>query len=392
MFDYDICVIGGCGRIGLPIAIAMADKGKKVVVYDLDKTRLEQVRQGIMPFREEGCDELLRRVVNKNLIATEDPALISRCKFVVVTIGTPVEEHLNPQYGNMVRFFQDLLPYLAAGQYIILRSTVYPGTAERVDSFLKEKGAGVHLTFCPERLAEGVALAELQSLPQIVSAFDEEGATVVSELFRTLTEDIVYLEPLEAELAKLFSNTWRYIQFSIANQLYMLTDRVGLDYYKIYDAVTYKYPRTQGIPRPGFAAGPCLFKDTLQLSSFSNNSFFLGHSAMLVNEGLPNYLVQQLKDKTNLKEKRVGILGMAYKANSDDERDSLSFKLKRLLEIAAKEVYCTDVYVKRDYFISAEELIRRADIIIVAAPHDEYRDLNIGGDKMLVDVWNFYNK
>jgi UDP-N-acetyl-D-mannosaminuronic acid dehydrogenase len=392
VFDQDICVIGGCGRAGLPIALALADKGKKVVVYDLDVARVEQVKKGISPFREEGCGEILERVVNKNLIATNDTSFISKSKFIIVIIGTPIEEHLNPYYTGILKFFQDLRSYLVKGQYIILRSTVYPGTAKKIDSYLKKENTGVYLTFCPERIAEGHALTELKSLPQIVSAFDEEGIKAVSELFRTLTEEIVILKPLEAELAKLFTNTWRYIQFSIANQLFILSDQAGVDFYKVYDAITYKYPRTQGMPKPGLTAGPCLLKDTMQLASFSNNNFFLGHAAMLINEGLPNYIVQQLTLKTNLSDKRVGILGMAFKADSDDERDSLSFKLKRLLEVAAKEVYCTDVYVKRDYFISTGELIRRSDIIILAAPHKEYRDLEFSSDKMVVDIWNFYGK
>ena len=392
MAGYDICVLGGCGRVGLPLALALADKGKKVMICDRDQTRLARVEQGMMPFMEEGCAAILKRVIGKNLFGSSDIAVISGCKFIIITVGTPVEEHLNPHYAAMVKLFGDLFPYLVKDQYIIMRSTVYPGTTDKLDGFLKSKQAGVHLAYCPERISEGKALVELAGLPQIVSAFTDEDTRVVSELFKLLAKEIVVLRPMEAELAKLFSNTWRYIQFSIANQLFMLTDRAGLDFYNIYRAITYHYPRMQGIPTPGFTAGPCLFKDTLQLSSFSGNSFFLGHAAVLVNEGIPNYIVQQLKDKTKLKDKKVGILGMAFKANSDDDRDSLAFKLKRILEIEALEVYCTDVYVKRDYFISAGELVRKADIIIIAAPHDEYRQLKIGPDKMVVDIWNFFRQ
>jgi UDP-N-acetyl-D-mannosaminuronic acid dehydrogenase len=339
---------------------------------------------------EEGCEAILKRVYGKNLFTSADIAAISDCKFVIITVGTPVEEHLNPHYAAMVKLFSELFPYLVKGQYIIMRSTVYPGTTDKLDSYLKEKNAGVHLAYCPERISEGKALVELAELPQIVSSFSNEDTRVASDLFKLLAREIVVLKPMEAELAKLFTNTWRYIQFSIANQLYMLTERAGLDFYNIYRAITYNYPRMNGIPAPGFTAGPCLFKDTLQLSSFSGNSFFLGHAAVLINEGIPNYIVQQLKDKINLREKRVGILGMAFKANSDDERDSLAFKLKRILEIEALEVFCTDAYVKRDYFVSAEDLISKSDIIIIAAPHDEYRNLKIGPDKMVVDIWNFY--
>ncbi len=392
MFKYDVCAIGGCGRVGLPLSIAFADRGLNVAIYDLDKNRISQVTGGEMPFMEEGCDIKLKKVIGKTLHASDSPRVISQAQFIMVTIGTPVDEHLNPQYSGMVRFFESITKYLVPGQHIILRSTVYPGTSEKISDFLGKRNMKVHISFCPERIAEGKALEELESLPQIVSGFDGESIEAVSTLFRRLTKDVIILEPIEAELAKLFTNSWRYVQFAIANQFYMLANRYDIDYYRIHNAMTYKYPRTQDLPRPGFAAGPCLFKDTMQLAAFSNNMFYLGHSAMLVNEGLPNYLVDRLKSETQLSDKSVGILGMAFKGNSDDERDSLSFKLKRILEIEAGTVYCSDPYVKRDYFITHIELIQRCDIIILAAPHDQYKSLKIPETKMLVDIWNFYNK
>ena len=392
MFSFDVCVIGGCGRVGLPLSIAFADRGLNVVICDLDKDRVDEVRSGLMPFREEGCEDRLKRVINKTLTIADSPDAISESRFVIITIGTPVDQHLNPDFSAMLSFFQTLLPYLISGQYVILRSTVYPGTAEKISNFLQTNGANVHLAFCPERIVEGKALSELVSLPQIVSAFDEDCVQAVSDLFKRLTQDIVVVKPIEAELAKLFTNAWRYIQFSIANQFFLLANQHGLDYSKIHHAITYKYPRAQDQPKPGFAAGPCLFKDTMQLAAFSSNSFFLGHAAMLVNEGLPNYIVQTLKTKNDLANQNVGILGMAFKADSDDERDSLSFKLKALLEVEAKKVYCTDPYVKRDYFVGAEDLVKMCDIIIVAAPHEEYKRLHIGDNRLLVDVWNLYGK
>lgn len=392
MFSYDICTIGGCGRVGLPLSIAFADKGLKVVIYDLDEGRKNKLREGIMPFREEGCDEKLKRLTGRNLKIADGLQAIGQSKFIIVTIGTPIEEHLNPLYSAMIKFFQNLLPHLVPDQYIILRSTVYPGTTERIDRFLRDSGIDVHVAFCPERIVEGKALPELENLPQIVSAFDRQTAREVAGLFRELTPDIVITEPAEAEMAKLFTNTWRYIRFAAANQFYLLADSYGLDYHRIYKAMTHNYPRAQDLPGPGFAAGPCLLKDTMQLAAFSANTFFLGYAAMLVNEGLPNHILQKLKQQTGLTDKKVGILGMAFKANSDDERDSLSFKLKRLLEMEAGRVYCADPYVKRNYIIPAEELVELCDIIIVACPHDDYRALEIKEDKLLVDIWNFYNR
>lgn len=390
MFKYDVCVVGGCGRVGLPLAIAFAEKGLKVIVHDIDEEKLKKVAAGVMPFREKGCDELLKKVVNRYLFASNRPSVIGQARFVIITIGTPVEEHLNPRYNEMVKFFDSILKYLADGQHIILRSTVYPGTTSNIRDHLRRRGRKVHLTFCPERTAENRALEELASLPQIVSGFNKKSVGEAARLFRRLTRDIITLEPVEAELAKLFTNSYRYIQFATANQFYMLAGKYDIDYYRIHHAMTHKYPRMQGMPRPGFAAGPCLFKDTMQLGAFSNNSYFLGHSAMLANEGLPDFIVEMLKNKTDLKNKTVGILGMAFKANSDDERDSLSFKLKRLLEMSAAGVYCTDPYVQRAYFIDAQKLLKLCDIIILATPHDEYKKLHIPPDKLLIDIWNFY--
>jgi UDP-N-acetyl-D-mannosaminuronic acid dehydrogenase len=193
-------------------------------------------------------------------------------------------------------------------------------------------------------------------------------------------------------LAKLFTNVWRYIQFSIANQFYQIAVQNGVDFYRIYDAITYKYPRAQNFPPAGFAAGPCLFKDTMQLAAYSNNSFFLGHAAMLINEGLPNFIVQRLKDKIPLKDKTVGLLGLAFKANNDDKRESLSYKLKKILQIEAGRVLCSDVYIKDNDLIPADRLIEQSDIIILATPHKEYAELTIDSNKILVDIWNFYGK
>jgi len=196
------------------------------------------------------------------------------------------------------------------------------------------------------------------------------------------------LTPQEAELAKLFTNAWRYANFAISNQFYMLAQNCGLDFYRIHDAVTRDYPRMRSFAKAGFAAGPCLLKDTLQLAAFSQNNFFLGHAAMLINEGLPQFLVQQLRPH-DLPNKRVAILGMAFKAESDDNRDSLSYKLKKLLEVEALEVLCTDPYVPDRGMVPLETAIRKADIIIIGAPHAQYREIDIPYGKVVVDPWNF---
>jgi UDP-N-acetyl-D-mannosaminuronic acid dehydrogenase len=391
--SYDVCIVGGLGHVGLPLGISLAQSGRKVVLYDINKEVMDTFTQGEMPFMEKGAEEILKEVLEKNLFVSSDRQLISNSYFVVIVIGTPVDEHLNPQFTIFKEFFLDLLEFIRDDQHIILRSTVFPGTTEKVKDLLRSYGKQTKVSFCPERIAEGKAMEELRSLPQIVASFDEPSFKEAKELFLYLTDDVISLKPMEAELAKLFTNVWRYIQFSISNQFYQIADQAGLDFYKIYEAITYNYPRTKGLPQAGFAAGPCLFKDTMQLASFSNNTFFLGHAAMLVNEGLPNFIVQRLKEKYPLKDKVVGILGMAFKGDSDDQRESLSYKLKKILEIESKEVLCTDPFVKDHTLVCVDEVLNNSDILILGAPHSLYKDLEIDCSlKVLVDVWNFFGK
>jgi UDP-N-acetyl-D-mannosaminuronic acid dehydrogenase len=215
---------------------------------------------------------------------------------------------------------------------------------------------------------------------------------MASELFGRIAKSIIRLSPLEAELTKIFANVWRYIQFATANQFFMIATDYGLDFYKIYEAMTRDYPRMAGLPKSGFAAGPCLFKDTMQLAAANNNNFALGHAAMLINEGLPNFVVRHLKQKFDLSEKRVGLLGMAFKADSDDPRESLSYKLRKVLEYEAAEVLCTDVHIKDPSFRPLDEVLDRSDILVVGAPHREYRTLAMPEGKPVVDIWNIYGK
>lgn len=384
---YDICVIGGAGHVGLPLSLAFADKGKKVVIYDINKIGLDSINEGKMPFLENGAETVLNSVINKTLFTSEKPEVISQAKFVVVIIGTPVDDHLNPKYHEMKRFFVNIIPYLNNEHIIILRSTIYPGLTEKTRKLLKKTYPDIEVCFCPERIAEGKAMEELYSLPQIVSGFNENALKSVNALFSNLTKDVLTVSPLEAELTKLFTNSWRYIQFAVANQFYMIAEDYDLEFYNIYEAMTFNYPRTKGLPKPGWAAGPCLFKDTMQISAFYNNKFFLGHSAMLINEGLPNFIIERLRKEHALEEKIVGILGMAFKAESDDKRESLSYKLQKVLEIEAQAVYCSDVYIKNDSFLSEAELIDKCDIIVIGAPHKKYQNLDFK-DTIVIDVWN----
>ncbi len=385
-----IAIVGGCGHVGLPLGIVLASKaGLQVDLLDIDSAKVELVNSGTMPFMERGADELLRQVAGKSLRATLDPTCIRSAEAVITVVGTPVDRHLNPTVGDVYRSIDALLDHMQDGALLVLRSTVYPGVTKLVYERLRKLNRKVLLAFCPERIAEGNAVEELIKLPQIVSGFEPEATAVASRLFGLIAPSLIELTPPEAELAKLFTNAWRYANFAISNQFYMLAQSRGLDFYRIHDAVTRDYPRMRSFAKAGFAAGPCLLKDTLQLAAFSQNNFFLGHAAMLINEGLPMFLVEQLRPY-DLANKRVAILGMGFKAESDDKRDSLSYKLKKLLEVEALEVLCTDPYVPDSTLVPLETAMRKADIVIVGAPHAVYRELEIPAEKIVIDPWNFF--
>ena len=383
----NVTIIGGCGHVGLPLGLALADSGMKVTAYDISRSSVDTVNSGVMPFREDGAAEVLSRVRGQGyFIATTEASSVSGADVVIVVIGTPVDEHLNPDPTAIREALEECIDHFQDGQLVILRSTVYPGVTAMLAQLFQDRGLKLDVAFCPERLAEGFAMTELYSLPQIVAGVNPQATQRAAELFERLSPETITLEPEEAEMAKLFTNSWRYIKFATANQFYMMANERGLDFEKIRAALAHNYPRAQDLPRAGFAAGPCLFKDTMQLAAFSDNSFGLGHAAMLVNEGLPLYVVSRMEQLFHLRATSVAILGMAFKADSDDVRSSLSYKLKRLLKFRAREVVCTDPYVTTDPDLVDFERAVQADVLVIGAPHAQYS--HISTDKPVIDIWN----
>jgi UDP-N-acetyl-D-mannosaminuronic acid dehydrogenase len=387
--SFDAVVIGGGGHVGLPLAIMLSSRGVNTAIYDISPSAVEVINSGNMPFWEPGAEKLLQGSLQaKTLIATTDPSVTGETDSLIVVIGTPVDEHLNPDPQAITLALERCRRYLRNGQLLILRSTIYPGVTRQVEKELEAWGLEIDVAFAPERIAEHNAVEELVSLPQIVSSRTQRGFDRASELFSRIAPAIIRLSPEEAELAKLFTNTWRYVKFAMANQFYMMAESKGLNYENIRSAIRQDYPRAADVPSAGFAAGPCLFKDTMQLAAFSDNNFHLGHSAMLVNEGMPSFIVSQLESKHDLSNMTVGILGMAFKAGSDDIRSSLSYKLKRVLKFRAKRVITTDPMVLNSVdkdLIPLEQVLQEADILILATPHKEYKGL--ATNKPLVDMW-----
>ena len=386
-----ITVIGGAGHIGLPLSIVFANKDFDVAVLDKNKSAMEIAKKGIMPFREKDGVKNLKKALKKKIKFYSEPSSFISDSTVVITVGTPVDNFLNPDMRQIKECIDSLIPYLKKGQLIILRSTVYPGTSDWLYKYLFKKKK-CDIAFCHERVIQGYTFDEIEKLQQIIAASSKTALKRATLIFKKISKKIVYCSLKEAEFSKLFSNSFRYAQFAIANEFYMLADKAGLDFNKIRKITKDGYPRAESLPSAGFAAGPCLLKDTMQLLSFSRNNFSIGNSSMLINEGLVLYLIDKLETKYNLKSKNVGLLGMAFKAECDDTRSSLSYKMKKILSAKVNKIYCTDPFVKTDKNLSSlDKTINNSNILIICVPHKKYKNLNLK-NKEVIDIWGFIKK
>lgn len=385
----DVAIVGGCGHVGLPFGLVLANVGLKVALIDSDEERASTVRAGRMPFLEHGADDLLASTLGRTLSVVDGLDAAVDARWIVITIGTPVDDHLSPRLEPLFDLFDELAPKLGAEQTIVLRSTVFPGTTRELARRLEGAGCQVGLAYCPERIAQGFAITELDKLPQIVSGVTPEATDSALELFHHVTTRTLVVDPEEAELAKLFLNSWRYIQFAIANQFFMMAEERGLDFNRIHEAMTDGYERGRDFPRAGFTAGPCLLKDTLQLAASDRTRFPLGQAAMMVNEGLADFVVARLAEQRDLEHATVGILGMAFKRNVDDTRESLAFRVRKLLTFRGARVLATDPLARDESFVPLENVLAESDVLVIGAPHDAYRELQIPNGIEVVDVWGF---
>ncbi|MEA2645280.1 MAG: UDP-N-acetyl-D-mannosaminuronic acid dehydrogenase [Chloroflexota bacterium] len=390
----------GTGRVGLPLALILADKGLDVVGLDVNADYVRRLKNGEMPFWEEGAGELLERHIDKGFHPTDDPAALTVCDYLVLTLGTPVDSNMDPDLSQIDAALDQLGPHLKKGQTLVLRSTVSPGTTRWVRAKLEDElgfkvGTDLFLAFCPERIAEGRALKELTTVPQIVGGIDAESSRRAAALFKPLGVEILETDDISAELAKLFTNMYRYINFSISNEFMIIAGRWQRDINHIVKLVNHGYARG-GLALPGFTAGPCLFKDGFFLVNeipFTD----LITTAWKINESVPLFLVTSLKAHGELRNKKAVIMGAAFKADSDDPRQSLSFKVQKALERERANVVMHDPHVP-GLDSDLATTLRGAEVVFVATNHTAYRHLTpatlrgmVGANCLVCDIWNIFD-
>ncbi len=395
----DVSVIG-LGRVGLPLALSFADRGLEVLGIDKDPSRLNAVGEGRMPFAEGGGEELLDRVhASGRLSLSERVSDAARARHIVITLGTPSFSHIEIDMRDIRSALDDLLGALAPGHSLILRSTVAPGTTDFVAGYLAkhrgfEIGEELFVAHAPERIAAGRFIEEIDTLPCIIGGAGARSGEVVAELFSAFRAPIVQTTPVQAELAKIWTNILRYTSFALPNLLMMDCERYSANVFEVIDLINRDYPRG-GIAQPGFTAGTCLRKDfTFSEERSAAPGMLLAVSR--VNESVPLFLLEGARRRLgSLANRKVAVLGLAFKADTDDERDSLAHKLVRLLERELADVVIHDPHVPTPT-ASLSEALDGADVVIVATNHSEFREPRTlasiaeqaAADCLVVDPWN----
>lgn len=387
----EISIIGGAGHVGFPLGLIFSSKGYLVKLVDKNKDNLKKIQSGISPFLEQGSENLLKKMLKmKRLLTTSELREVKSSKYIIICIGTPINDNLKPEVQNFINFFKYLKKFLNKKHQVIIRSSVYPGVIDKVYNIIK--GRTKNLSYCPERIVQGKSIKELPDISQLISGINKQSIFNSQKLFKKISKKTIQVKIIEAELIKLFSNAYRYVHFAISNQFYMICKNQKLDFFKIREIMKDGYKRNAHIPMSGFTAGPCLLKDTMQLSYFYNKQFSLGHSAMEINEGMPKFIIDSLEKKYNLKNKTIGLLGLTFKADSDDIRDSLAIKLLKYLKKRKIKTLYSDEYFYLKGSQKKQELIKKSDIIIIGAPHKKYENLKFSKNKAVVDIWGFLKK
>ncbi|MBA2505502.1 MAG: nucleotide sugar dehydrogenase [Thermoleophilaceae bacterium] len=385
----------GLGRVGLPLALSFADRGFRVIGVDKQERVLDSLRAGRMPFEETGTQALLERV---NAAGSMELALTAQdaaeADWIVLTLGTPALSHIEIDIADIRSVIDDLLPLLREGQTLILRSTVAPGTTDWLAGYLEQKrglriGEDFFVAHVPERIAAGRFLEEIASLPCVIGGVGEHSGEKATEAFEPFGTEIVQTSPVQAELAKIWTNILRYANFALPNLLMMNCEQYGANVFEVIDLVNHDYPRG-GIALPGLTAGTCLRKD-FAFSEERSSAPGMLLAVSRVHETVPLFLVEGLRRRLggSLKDRRVAVLGLAFKRDSDDVRDSLSYKLIRLLERELAVVTRNDPNVPAESE-PLEEALAGAEAVVVATNHSEYEHLlaKLPDGTLVVDPWN----
>lgn len=397
-----VTVVGAGGHVGLPFSLVVANYGHHVFGLDVNTQVLNMLRSGVLPYVEEKGEEYLKEALKEDSIQfTNDSSCITESDVVAIMIGTPVDSENNPRLDDILHFVEyTLCDHMVKGTTIILRSTVAPGTTEVIKNLIEntlhyKEGEDFFLVFAPERVAQGVGIIESNKFPQLVGAFSDKSFQMAKKFFDTFIAESIQLTPREAEMAKLMTNMYRYVNFALANEFYMIGTDQGVDVHKIIRAANKDYPRLN-IPLPGpNVGGPCLFKDGKFLLSDVPYADLI-QTSFLINEGMPEYMFKQIT-KLNPKVKKIAILGATFKADCDDSRNSLSFKFAKVCKRHGIEYAFFDPYIVHPDNMWPMTELKDYNAFVIMTPHkvfQKFYDEHISKEKnaVMADAWKFLDR
>ena len=389
----NVLVVGGAGHIGLPLSLFLFSKSQNVTIFDISAKAVADINNGKMPFIEHGCEEILKQAIGSQSFRAINDLSEYEGKLwpvAIIIIGTQLLDNQQPDRLGVFECVKSIIGNLSEGALLILRSTIYPGTTDLVEEHLEKLGrSDVSVVFAPERIAEGFALKELQNLPQIVGTNNEIAADLGKSFFTSLGIVVLEASATEAEIIKLLTNSYRFAHFAIANALYLTSENLGLDYIRVFELMTYKYPRLESLPKPGYVGGPCLIKDSIQLNSFIGGDSYLIKFALKANGDMVDHTVAKaLALRKNDSQFAVGVIGVGFKPDIDDFRDSPIVEVMRKLKDEGIKVFYSDPYAQIEEFDkrNIEELQEISDVLLIGTIHSEYKGLQV--TKPYISVWN----
>ena len=419
--DFDVGIVG-LGYVGLTLGTAIAKSGLKVLGVEKNKEIVSIVNSGKSHFAELGLEQIIKEQIdNGNLIAKNKFDPTDRCKYFIITVGTPLDLSGKPRLDMIKSAVSEIVNQINEGAVVIVRSTVEVGTTRNcIDLELKKTNKKYYLAMCPERTLEGNAIKELNTLPQIIGSDDLDTFDKVSKLFRKLTNSIIYVNSYEAaEIIKLVDNTYRDVQFGFANEVARMCDAVGVNAIEVIEAGKQNYPRTN-VALPGLVGGPCLEKDP-HIFNHSAKKYGIDleitKAARFVNENHPKELVSKIVERSckskSIDKLKIVFLGMAFKGKplTDDLRGSMATfvlkEFKRILPNSSMGIYdpvVSEQKLKSHYpgcliYENISDAVNKADVAMITNNNEIFSNQNLNQlisllspNGFIFDFWNNFSK
>lgn len=384
----------GLGYVGLPLAVEKAKAGFRTIGFDVQEEKVKQVNAGHNYIGDVVDAELAQLVSNGMLSATSDFSFIKEVDFVAICVPTPLDIHQEPDISYVENSAKSIAGYLTKGTVVVLESTTYPGTTEELIKPILEKGSGLecgkdfYLGFSPERVDPGNTVYKTKNTPKVVGAVGKDAQEVIAAIYGAVLDDKVHIvsSPAVAEMTKILENTYRNINIGLINELAILCNRMNIDLWEVIEAAKTKpFGFTAFYPGPGLG-GHCIPLDPYYLTWKAREYGFhtsMIEASMMINDHMPEYTVERCgkilnRHRKALNGSKVLVLGVAYKQDIDDYRESPALRVIEELEKTGASVSFYDPYIpqykqhgklhKGETALTAE-LLQHADLVVVTAAH-----------------------